>query len=211
MNENKHLKWLLIIQSFLPLFILLTIKYIKKSTLSLIFNFFRLLTHGNFKAITKAWYHPEFCLTILIFLCLVMVMVGFIIYIFFRKTQSSGFIDRAEKITVDEDTTENSVAYFVTYVIPMVMDDISEWRGFSCFLIILLMLILLMRNTNLYYQNPILAILGYKTFYFQFSETSEENLKGKNFIAITRGVFDKTKIIKRKHIADNVYLIYNKN
>ena len=30
-------------------------------------------------------------------------------------------------------------------------------------------------------------------------------------IAITRGDFDASKLIKRKCISDNVYLVYNKN
>ena len=80
--------------------------------------------------------------------------------------------------------TENSVTFFVTYITPLVLDDIDEGRGFFSFITIAALLILLMRNTNLYYQNPFLTILGYRSFYFHF-----EGEDGMGNIAITRGEF----------------------
>ena len=146
-----------------------------------------------------------------IFICTILLVAGILIYLYFNKVQTVGFTDHAEKISVSNDTTETSAAFFVSYVMPMFLENIIELKGFLCFVIMMMLLIMLMRNTNLYYQNPILAVLGYKTFGFKFSETSDIALKSKDYIAITRGKIDETKIVKRKYIADNVFLIYNKN
>lgn len=212
LRQNLFLKWLLIVQSFSPLFVLLFVKYIKKDVSKLIFKFIDLIVHGKItEAITRAFFHEEILRVIICLCCMVLLLLGGWIYYYFKGRELAGFTDRAEKISISGDTTEMSVAFFVTYVIPMVMDDITEIKGFICFLVVISMLILLMRNTNLYYQNPILAVLGYKTFQFTFIETRDETLKDKDYIGITRGKFDPAKIIKWKYISDNVFLVYNKN
>lgn len=212
LRENRFLKWLLIIQSFTPLFLLLIIKYWDWNICKLVSEFFNFIVSGNVKeAIFKSFKNEELLRLMFIFICAILLVAGILIYLYFNKVQTVGFTDRAEKISVSNDTTETSAAFFVSYVMPMLLEDIIELKGFLCFVIIMMLLIMLMRNTNLYYQNPILAVLGYKTFGFKFSETSDSVLEGKEYIAITRGNIDETKIIKRKYIADNVFLIYNKN
>lgn len=213
MRENRFLKRLLIMQSFTPLFLLLIIKYWDVASLRMLFKFLGYILEKNVVlAFAKVRERLEFIPhTILLICCIALLLIEIVIYLYFRRSQTAGFADRAEKISVENDTTEASASFFVSYVTPMLMDDITEIKGFLCFLIIMLMLIMLMRNTNLYYQNPILSVIGYKTFEFRFTETSEDSLKDKNYIAITRGKFDETRIIKRKYISDNVFLIYNKN
>ena len=206
MKENKYLKWLLIIQSFLPLFFLVIIRCYSKSRVRMIYDFISELVHGNFEVIGIALNHPEIFSTGLLCVCALMFVLGLGIYIFFKKSQSFGFQEEEKKIVIDADVTENSVAFFVTYITPLVLDDIDESRGFFSFITIATLLILLMRNTNLYYQNPFLTIVGYRSFYFHFD--GEEGLGD---VAITRGDFDASKLIKRKRISDNVYLLYNIN
>jgi len=206
MKEYKHLKWLLILQSFLPLFFLVVIRCYSKIRIKLIYRFITELLHGNFKVIGIALQHQEIYATSLLCFCVLMFVLGLVIYFFFRKSQSFGFQEEEKKIVIDADVTENSVAFFVTYITPLVLDDIDESRGFFSFVTIAVLLILLMRNTNLYYQNPFLTILGYRSFNFHF-----DGEEGIGDVAITRGDFDASKMIKRKRISDNVYLVYNKN
>ena len=206
MKENKYLKWLLIIQSFLPLFFLVLIRCFSLHRLELVMQFIVRLFQGDFGIILIALKHSEIFSVTLLCICIIMLAIGIMIYLLFNKIQKSGFYEEHENIVVDADATENSVAFFVTYITPLVLDDIGEGRGFLSFIAIAIMLILLMRNTNLYYQNPFLAILGYKSFYFHFP--SDER---KVYVGITKGDFDATKIIKRKRISDNIYLVYNKN
>lgn len=206
MKENKYLKWLLIIQSFLPLFLLILIRCFCLNNFKLVSQFFIRLFQKDFGVILIALNHPDLFSVILLCLSVIMLIIGIMIYVLFNKIQKFGFCEEHENIAVDADLTENSVAFFVTYITPLVLDDIGKKRGFLSFAAISIMLILLMRNTNLYYQNPFLTILGYKSFNFHFP--SDENSV---YIGITRGDFDAEKIIKRKRISDNVYLVYNKN
>lgn len=206
MKENKYLKWLLIVQSFLPLFFLVIIRCYGKARIRLVLRFVSELFRGNLKAIGTALNHSEIYGTSLLCLCTILLLCGLGIYIHFRKCQSFGFQEEGKKIVIDADVTENSVAFFMTYITPLVLDDIDESRGFFSFIAIVALLILLMRNTNLYYQNPFLTILGYRSFYFHFDRED-----GMGSVAITRGNFNVSKLIKRKRISDNVYLVYNKN
>lgn len=206
MKENKYLKWLLIVQSFLPLFFLVIIRCYNKIRGKMILDFILELFHGNHGVIGSALKHPEIYATSLLCFCAIMFVFGLLVYFFFKKSQSFGFREEGKKIIIDADVTENSVTFFVTYITPLVLDDIDEGRGFFSFITIAALLILLMRNTNLYYQNPFLTIFGYRSFYFHF-----EGEDGMGNIAITRGDFDTSKLIKRKRISDNVYLVYNKN
>ncbi|WP_418547183.1 hypothetical protein [Longicatena caecimuris] len=206
MKENKYLKWLLIVQSFLPLFFLVIIRCYSKTRGKMILNFISELFHGHLGVIGSALKHPEIYATILLCFCAAMFVFGLLVYFFFKKSQSFGFQEEGKKIVIDADVTENSVTFFVTYITPLVLDDIDKGRGFFSFITIAVLLILLIRNTNLYYQNPFLTILGYRSFYFHF-----EGEDGIEYIAITKGNFDKLKLIKRKRISDDVYLVYNKN
>ncbi|NCB42197.1 MAG: hypothetical protein EOM59_06215 [Clostridia bacterium] len=205
------MKWLLIIQSFFPLSLLLLIKYFDFEVFRMVEVFISQIMNTPLAVINNAISHPKFILVVLHFLCIVMILAGVFIYLIFKNIQGYDYVDKGERVSVLEDTTETSVAFFVTYIIPMMMDGIDKPRGFLCFLIIIVTLVLLMRNTNLYYQNPILTIIGYKTFRFSLLESPYKSMMDKSFIAITRGAFDETKIIERKHISDNVYLLYNKN
>jgi len=73
---------------------------------------------------------------------------------------------------------------------------------------------MLLYNTDLYYQNPVLAMLGYKTFMFEITNSNEKGdgkIENRSFIGITKGKLDCDRIIKRKEIDDNIWLVFNDN
>ncbi len=96
----------------------------------------------------------------------------------------------------------------MTYVLPMAMDDLDTWKGLIVFGILMVMLFALMWKTNLYYQNPVLTVLGYEVFSFKFETTQLTEYSGKECIGITRGTVSVGHSIKRQKISDNVFLIY---
>lgn len=53
----------------------------------------------------------------------------------------------------------------------MTMEDLDTWKGFFVFGILMIMLFALMWKTNLFYQNPVLTLLGYEVFSFKFETT----------------------------------------
>lgn len=104
--------------------------------------------------------------------------------------------------------SESGVTFFMTYVLPMAMDDLNTIKGLSVFVVLMVMLFVLMWKTNLYYQNPILTILGYEVFSFKFETTQVEEFKNVECIGITRGKVREKHSIKRQRISDNVFLVY---
>ena len=115
MRENRFLKWLLIIQSFTPLFLLLIIKYWNRIIWQLIAKFFNFIISGNVtEAILKSFRNAEFLRLVLILICIILLATGILIYLYFNKAQTVGFTDHAEKISIGNDTTETSVAFFVS-------------------------------------------------------------------------------------------------
>ena len=122
----------------------------------------------------------------------------------------SGFIDAGDKIEIDEQLTDSGVTFFMTFVFPLLLDDLTTIRGFVLFMGILILVFLLLWKTNLYYQNPILTILGYRVYRINFLEETGRNYNLK-YIAISKEALDASKIVKWKHITDDVLLVYNKN
>ena len=100
------------------------------------------------------------------------------------------------------------MTFFMTYVLPMAMDDLDTWKGLIVFGILMTILFSLMWKTNLYYQNPVLTVLGYEVFSFKFETTQLAEYSGKECIGITRGMVSVAHSIKRQKISDNVFLVY---
>ena len=71
----------------------------------------------------------------------------------------------------------------------------------------IMFLILLLLRTNLYYQNPILILLGYKIYVVQIKNPENKELKEKNTIAISREKLVEDRVIKKKQISGNVFLM----
>lgn len=97
MKENKYLKWLLIVQSFLPLFFLVIIRCYSKIRVRIISEFISELFHGNFEVIGIALNHPEIFATSLLCVCVLMFMLGLCIYFFFKKSQGFGFQEEGKR------------------------------------------------------------------------------------------------------------------
>ena len=122
LRQNLFLKWLLIVQSFSPLFVLLLVKYIKKDVSKLVFKFINLIVDGNISAaIPSAFFHEEILRVTICLFCTILILFGGWIYYYFKGRELAGFIDRAEKISINGDTTEMSIAFFTTYIFGLLM------------------------------------------------------------------------------------------
>ena len=108
MKENKYLKWLLIIQSFLPLFLLILIRCFCLNNFKLVSQFFIRLFQKDFGVILIALNHPDLFSVILLCLSVIMLIIGIMIYVLFNKIQKFGFCEEHENIAVDADVTENA-------------------------------------------------------------------------------------------------------
>lgn len=212
MKSNLRIKRSLIIQSFAPLFLLLMIKHWNLCLyVTLIKKFLCEITQSIYSALDKTIHHAEFGNFFVFTLGVVWVVIAISIALGFRGIHSSGFTSAGEKIIVADTETEGSAVFLVTYVLPLFTDDVSTWNRLIVFLLMLIMVIVLLNNSKNFYQNPILTILKYKTYSFKFlnPETDIENPESE-YICITRGKgISEEATIKRKYIADGVFLIYN--
>ena len=84
-------------------------------------------------------------------------------------------------------------SYFVTFTLPLLIDDVNTIRGFAVFVLLLSMLILLIARSDLFYQNPVLATLKYKVFRFKFvNPYNDIELKDKTYIGIYKDISKNT-------------------
>lgn len=213
MKENLSLKKSLILQSFAPLFILLFIKHFHFSMPGLIINFIRCLKKLGFQAVEVAITHPRFWDLVLTLISAGWLLATICIMLGFSSIQKAGFISKGESITLVEEKSDVGITFLVSFVLPLLVDDVTCLRNFLFFTTLMCMVINLLVRSNLYYQNPILSLFGYKVCTFQITNPGSDIREfaiQRSFIGITRGkrVSDKA-TIKRKYIADDVFMIYN--
>ena len=128
MSKSISLKSALLFQFITPLFFLIIIKYLDCKSIHKIVSFFRDVFVHPITAIKLAWISEELLRCGLLVISAV-VLIGAIIYYSFKKDQHLGFASKGEKIKVGENISDVSVAFFVTYVIPLLMDDLDSTRG----------------------------------------------------------------------------------
>lgn len=213
MKENRRLKAGLIIQSFAPLFLLLFIKNVNGAMPRLIKSFFDKLFKEGIATFTVAIAYPAFWSFMLTMISVVWIILACIIYLAYRGMQNSGFASKGEMISIIEKKQDVGLSFLVSYVLPLMVDDVQDLRAFLLLTVMLALVLSLLIRSNLFYQNPILALLGYKVFSFTITNPAkdiEEHAHEKNFIGITYGKEITVKIpIKRKYIANDVFMIYN--
>ena len=210
-EQNLLLKRKLVIQSFLPLFILIFIRYLDYRMISSICHFIRELMQRNFSVMNRIWDHPYLGPFIAAFISLVCSLYGITAMWQFKSMQMSGFVDAGEEIVIEEEITDSGITFFMTFVLPLLLDDVETLRGFIIFTGILGLVIRLMWTTHLYYQNPILTLLGYRIYKFRFINPVMDGCRDKTMIAVCRTGIAEKKIVKWKYISDDVCLMYNKN
>lgn len=88
-----------------------------------------------------------------------------------------------------QEKEDASLNFFMTMVIPLLIDDVGTIQGALTFLIIVILMIMLLGKTNLFYANPVLAILGYRVYEFTFVENS--TFDNNKCIGVARGRLSK--------------------
>lgn len=208
LKEDKKLKRFLVLQSFCSLFLLIFIKHVGHS--DLVLRFLNGLIHGDWSVFGRAWKSSYLGDVVITALCIIWFLITAVVALGFRNLQNSGYDHHGETIIIGSEKKDSGVTFLVTFVLPLLVEDVSTPRGFIFFIALLTMVIFLLMRSDLFYQNPVLVALHYKTFEFQFVTPFRDVQENKTYIGLTRGglPFDGTPI-KRKYIADDVFLIYN--
>lgn len=208
LKENIQLKRGLILQSFAPLFLLMTMKHLDIGLYySLICKFFDMCGEKGAAAWIKAVFHPAFGGFVVSVLGILWILMTVFITWGFKGMQEAGFHAEAEWIVQEETAGDSGVTFLLTYVLPFLTDDVASLRGLVVYLTMLAMIIILLERADTFYQNPVLAALGYHTFSFRFENPAEDIPDpDKAYIGIIHGKREDGSI-KRKYIADGVFLI----
>ena len=207
---NYRMKRQLMIQSFLPLFILLFIKYFEFEIIDDIVSAVAAFKETEWMILIHMWGHESFYNLLFLLSLLVMIADGAISIWQFRSLQKSAPYDTGEKVKIEEELTETSPTFFATFILPLLYDDLNTPRGMVIFIGIMGGLFVLMWRTDLYYQNPVLTILGYRIYKGEFINPICEENQNKKFVFITYSTFDQSRIICRQYISGDVYLVMNK-
>ena len=95
--------------------------------------------------------------------------------------------------------------FFMTLVLPLLIDDVASVQGALSFLVIVTMILILLSKTNLFYANPILSILGYRVYEFSFDNNSE--FSNEVIIGIAHGKIEDQQCIEYKKINEKVLYV----
>ncbi len=183
MQEDKKLKRFLVLQSFCPLFLLIFIQHV--GHVELVIKFFCSILHGDWTSIGKAINSPALGDVAVTTLCVIWFLITTIVAIGFRNLQNSNFASHGETITIGPEKKDSGVTFLVTFVLPLLVDDVSTLRGFIFFIALLTMVIFLLMRSDLFYQNPVLVALKYKSFEFKFDQPYTDVEANKTYIGLS--------------------------
>ena len=208
LKEDKKLKRFLVLQSFCPLFLLIFIQHVGHG--ELVLRFLGSLIHGDWSVIGRACKSNFLGDIVITTFCMLWFLITAIVALGFRNLQNSGYDHHGETIIIGSEKKDSGVTFLVTFVLPLLVDDVSTPRGFIFFIALLTMVIFLLMRSDLFYQNPVLVALRYKTYEFQFVTPYKDVQDNKTYIGLSKGglPFDGA-AVKRKYIADDVFLVYN--
>lgn len=217
-QEDKKLKFYLVLHSFSPLFLLIAIKHAGFNDLKLIYktlkHIFYLFVNGNEEAVNNIIFQiftsNRIGNVIVTILCLVWFINTAVISLGFQHLHFGGFDHNAELISIEKVKSDSGLTFLLTCILPLTVDNISTIRGLIYFIVLLVMAIYLDLRSDNFYQNPVLAFHGYITYEFKFINPNFDVEKNKTYIGVTKGSVPSEKsIIKRKYIANDVFLVYN--
>ena len=210
MSENIRLKRDLVLQSFAPLFLLLCVKY-AHCYWRYVKPFVERFKSDKLMVFSDAIHYPIFGDCFVFTISVLWIVRAILVYCGFTVIFRVGFDSRGEQIDILNDRLDSGATFLVTFVLPLLIDDINSLRGFVIFTVLLGLIIILVTRSNLFYQNPVLTLLGYRVFEFQFKNPyTDIEKQDKIYVGITKGKMVTENVnIKRKYIADDVFIVFN--
>lgn len=145
---------------------------------------------------------PLLCVVLL---CVLWTLYAIKIYVWdfgiFRwKDKSGGY----GIINAKEDK-EASLNFFLTLIIPLLIDNVSTIQGAITFVCILFIICVLLYRTNLFFANPILALLGYHLYSFEFEKN--DKMGKKKYMGLCKGKVSDGTIVEYGKITEDVLYI----
>lgn len=184
----------LMIQSLSPLALLTIVRN---------FSFVTRDDTGTCLTSTMFWEYNKILLIVMA-VCVIWIILAGWYYVMFMAFK---FTDKKSGYTIkiiDEDE-EASLNFFMTLIIPLLIDEVHSIQGALTLLIIIILMCILLFKTSLFYANPVLAILGYSVYIFKFENNTE--CPKDEYIGLSRSKINNKCAIEYKKITDKVFYI----
>ena len=147
----------LLLQSLCPLFIIVMIQNINWAITN---------GEGKFLGITNL-----IKINIISIICLILILLSLFFFISFGKFRKKG-LENPETIEEVKNINETNLSFFITYILPLVTMNMTDFKSILVFIIIMLFIVVLLAKTDLYYANPVLSFVGYNIFQIKTSKKS---------------------------------------
>ena len=184
----------LMIQSLSPLAVLTVIK-----------NFsFIIEDSSGVKLDVRLFIATNLPLLIVMVICILWICLAVVYLLSFNAFKYAGS-KGGYSIKIINKKEDDSLNFFLTLVLPLLIDDVNTWQGALLFIVVLCLVWGLSSYTKLFYANPVLALLGYRVLEIAFLENKDKNKE--TYIAITRGNLDETHNIEYKEITEEVLFV----
>lgn len=127
MTENKKLKRKLIVQSFLPLSILIVIKSVTKETLGKIYCLLDSILHkcNIIETIQETGLRDDIWQILIGIIALWFAISGFITFWQFRQARFTAFNDDGDKIVIEDKIQDSGISFFMTFILSLLVDKVS--------------------------------------------------------------------------------------
>ena len=210
MTDNLHLKRGLITQSLSPVFALLIIRHFHLDYLHLIGRFFSCIMTSPNETIMRTLLHPRMGELLVIVSGIIWIASSLITIPAFKATQDAGFESRGEMVIAVEEQKDAAASFLMTFILPLLIDELSSPQYWVSYFLVIMVVYAVLYQSNLYYQSPVLFLLGYKVFKFKVLNPSEGLEEDRTYIGITKkSMITEEAAIMWKYITDDVFLVYN--
>ena len=133
-------------------------------------------------------------------ICLVLIFLGIIGYIFFLDS-----LNNAKELPVEIEKCESvnyeNLSFLATYIIPLVCFPMQTGREIFVMFSVIVIIGCIFVKTNLYYTNPSLVLLGFNVY----KVTCKSGNAFETGIVIIKGKLNAKDSIKYMSLSDDVY------
>lgn len=155
----------------------------------------------NIKCImTKNLFKQMIVNNIVPLICLVLIFLGIIGYIFFLDS-----LNNAKELPVEIEKCESvnyeNLSFLATYIIPLVCFPMQTGREIFVMFSVIVIIGCIFVKTNLYYTNPSLVLLGFNVY----KVTCKSGNAFETGIVIIKGKLNAKDSIKYMSLSDDVY------
>ena len=158
--------------------------------------------------------HHRFGELLIVFVGIIWIVLSALTIPAFKDIQETGYESHGEMIIILDEKKDAAASFLMTFILPLLIDELSSPQNWISYFIVIIVVYAVLYQSNLYYQSPILGLLGYKIFIFRvknpFSQSGMK--KDMDYIGITKKhMVTNESSIMWKHISDNIFLVYNES